>query len=372
MYLRLILHRTIMMYFKRCLFLVVAFVTSATVASLAQDGRSFKIFQFPADMIPRIDGNTDDWDMVPDGYVVGVDQLWEDSGKHPAADSENLDVQVKVGWVKGMNRLYFLYEAYVNYWDFSRPDLHNDTFELIVDGDRSGGPFIDRFHPNKEMDLWDAYFSFHGVHAQNYHIFTPAEGKDWTLAWGSQPWIKELPYANAAYNYNFKHGESGKLTLEFWITPFDYAGSEGPERAVESVLTENKDIGLSWAIIDYDNVEAEGNNGFWNLSKEHTMYGNASYSLPFKLMPLEPGLKKSVIADWTFKVVDMNRRLVAFQDVSEGEITSWRWEFGDGGTSNEQHPFHQYKDAGHYIVSLYVEGPGGIFRRSKVWDVAVK
>ncbi len=44
----------------------------------------------------------------------------------------------------------------------------------------------------------DAYFSFHGVHAQNYHIFTPALGKDWALAWGSQPWIKDLPYANAA------------------------------------------------------------------------------------------------------------------------------------------------------------------------------
>jgi hypothetical protein len=27
----------------------------------------------------------------------------------------------------------------------------------------------------------DAYFSFQSVHAQNYHIFTPAEGKDWTM-----------------------------------------------------------------------------------------------------------------------------------------------------------------------------------------------
>jgi len=60
------------------------------------------------------------------------------------------------------------------------------------------------------------------------------------LAWGSQPWIKDLPYANAAYQYNFKPGEPGKLVLEFWITPFDYAGAEGPARAVESVLTENK------------------------------------------------------------------------------------------------------------------------------------
>ena len=337
----------------------------------AQEKRSYKIFQFPPNQIPRIDGNDDDWNIVPDSYTIGMDQLWDDSGKHDKADPDNLDVKVKVGWVKGMNRLYFLYEAYDNYWDFSLPDLHNDTFELVVDGDQSGGPFIDRFHPNKDLDIMDAYFSFHGVQAQNYHIFTPAEGKDWTLVWGSQPWIKDLPYANSACKYNFKPGESGKLTLEFWITPFDYAGND-PSRAVESILTENKNVGLCWAIIDYDDVNNKNNNGFWNLSKEHTMYGNASYLLPFKLMPLEDRFKKPIEADWSFKVVDMNRRLVAFIDQSEGKINSWKWDFGDGTASEEQNPIHQYKDAGKYVVVLWVEGPAGKSRRSKVWDVAVK
>lgn len=197
-----------------------------------EERRVFKIFQFPADKIPVVNGKTDDWDIVPDSYAVGMDQLWDDSRKHARADAKNLDVKVKVGWVKGLNRLYFLYEAYDDYWDFSQPGLHNDTFELIVDADQSGGPFIDRFHPNKSLDSLDAFFSFHGVHAQNYHIFTPAVGKDWTLVWGSQPWIKELPYANAAYDFKFNPGEKGRLTLEFWIMPFDYAGPEGPSRAI--------------------------------------------------------------------------------------------------------------------------------------------
>lgn len=125
-------------------------------------------------------------------------------------------------------------------------------------------------------------------------------------------------------------GDSGRLVLEFWITPFDYAGTEGPQRVVESVLTEGKNIGLSRAVIDYDDVNKKSNNGFWNLSKEHTMYGNASFLLPFKLMPLEQRFKKPVEALWAFKVVDMNRRLVAFTDESEGKITSWNWDFGDG------------------------------------------
>lgn len=355
---------------KYFLFLLLSLLTVAQTWS--QDTRTFKIFQFPANKIPTIDGNADDWKMVPESYTVGMDQLWEDSGKHTKSDPKNLDVRVKVAWVKKSNRLYFLYEAYDDYWDFALPGLHNDTFEVIVDADQSGGPFIDRFHPNKSMvNTMDAYFSYHGVHAQNYHIFTPAEGKDWTLVWGSQPWIKELPYANAATQYHFKPGESGKMTLEFWITPFDYAGND-PKRAIESILEENKNIGLCWAIIDYDDVNKETNNGFWNLSKEHTMYGNASYSLPFKLMPLEEQFKKPITAQWTFNVVDRNRRMVAFTDQSEGQITSWKWDFGDGTTSTEQNPIHQYKEAGKYIVILNIEGPKGKSRMSKIWDVAVK
>jgi hypothetical protein len=52
-------------------------------------------------------------------------------------------------------------------------------------------------------------------------------------------------YANAACNYNFKPGESGKLALEFWITPFDYSPCDGSQSAVESVFTEDDGHPLS-------------------------------------------------------------------------------------------------------------------------------
>jgi hypothetical protein len=343
-------------------------------AALERTNVVFKIFQFPPNMIPTIDGRTNDWDIVPEEYVIGTDQLVDDTGKHPAPDPKTLDVRVRVGWVKGLNRLYFLYEAYDDYWDFSEPGLHNDTFELVVDGDLSGGPFIERFLPARNiLGTWETYFTLQGTHAQNYHIFTPAEGKDWCMVWGPAQWLKELPYANAACACNFKPGQPGRLVLEFWITPFDYAGAEGPQRAVESVLKDNKIIGLSWAVIDYDDVHSgDTNNGFWNLSRKHTMYGNADQLVAFKLMPLEPRFRKPIEAQWSFQVVDMDRRLVAFKDLSIGKITSWKWDFGDGETSTEPNPVHAYKEAGHYVVVLWVEGPEGKSRRAKVWDVAVK
>jgi hypothetical protein len=332
----------------------------------------YRVFQFPADRIPRIDGKGDDWEIVPDAYAIGMDQLRETvRGLDDRHDPKNLDVKVKVGWVKGLNHLYFLYEAYDDYWDFARPDLHNDIFEVVVDGDMSGGPFIRQMHPHPRLrSRLDTHFLFHGVHAQNYHIFTPAEGKDWAMVWGSQPWIKQLPYANAAYSYDFRPRESGKLTLEFFITPFDYAPPE-PARAIPSQLTENKVIGMSWAILDYDDEEADQYQAFWNLSHKTTMYGDASDLVEFRLMPIEPALRKPIEADWSFLVIDRGDRLVAFRDQSYGEITSWRWDFGDGQSSTERHPIHQYQEGGEFIVTLHIEGPAGKDRRTKVWDVTL-
>ncbi len=262
------------------------FPVTATLRFPEQDRRSFKVFQFPADQVPSIDGRADDWAIVPEDYVVGMDRMRDDSGHYNAPKPATLDISVRVGWVEGMNRLYVLYEAYDDYWDFSLPGMHNDIFELVVDGDRSGGPLIDRFHPIKSMDVDTAFNTFHGVQAQNYHIFTPALNKEWVFVWGCQPWIAKPPYAEAACAYDFKPGESGRLTLECYITPFDYAGRD-PSRSVKSILTEGKVIGLCWAVIDHDDVNSESKDGFWNLSREHTMYGNATYLMPFRLMPME-------------------------------------------------------------------------------------
>jgi hypothetical protein len=352
--------------------LAVGLCFGESAAALERPDVEFKIFQFPANAIPRIDGKTADWDIVPDTYAIGSDQLADTGmGKGANIDRASLDVKVKVGWVKGINQLYVLYEAYDNYWDFALAGRHNDIFELVVDGDLSGGPLIKDLHPYDKLDPMAAHFLFHGVHAQNYHIMTPHEGQDWAFVWGSQPWIKDLPWGNAAYSYDFKPGESGKLILEFWITPFDYAPPD-PARAVVSKLEENAVIGMSWSILDYDDVNKKDYEGFWNLSHKQTMYGDASDLVAFRLMPLEERFRKGIEATWQFQVLDMNRRLVAFQDMSHGNINSWKWDFGDGETSADQHPLHSYEKAGEYVVTLYIEGAAGKARHTRVRAVAVK
>lgn len=62
------------------------------------------------------------------------------------------------------------------------------------------------------------------------------------------------------------------------------------------------------------------------------------------------------VADPTFGSPPLQ---VVFTDQSIDSVNSWFWEFGDGDTSNLQHPDHEYSDPGMYSVTLKITGPGG-------------
>lgn len=50
---------------------------------------------------------------------------------------------------------------------------------------------------------------------------------------------------------------------------------------------------------------------------------------------------------------------VTFTDSSTNEPTGWTWDFGDGQTSTEQNPTHEYAEAGTYTVTLTASNDGG-------------
>ncbi|MFA6361911.1 PKD domain-containing protein [Methanoregula sp.] len=56
---------------------------------------------------------------------------------------------------------------------------------------------------------------------------------------------------------------------------------------------------------------------------------------------------------------------VEFLQYSEGTITQWLWDFGDGTTSTQEKPFHTYLHDGNYTVNLTVTGPAGTSTRSR-------
>ena len=66
------------------------------------------------------------------------------------------------------------------------------------------------------------------------------------------------------------------------------------------------------------------------------------------------------VADFTANRTNgIKQFTVEFTDNSQNIINSWAWDFGDGGTSTEQNPYHTYTSVGTYTVTLTVTGPGG-------------
>ena len=357
---------------KKELFLLFFFigVASSPGAALERPDVEYKIFQFPNTMIPRIDGCADDWTIVPDDYRIDMGEHTDEKTPGRPINKESLDDSVRVGWVQGLSRLYFCVELYDDYWcTYYR---RGDIFEPLIDADLSGGNVI----RNSQVPREDNYYKFQGIYGQNYHIYTaPGEGRDWAMIWGCQPWVKKLPWSNHAYSHMYANGESGALVLEFWITPLDYAPFD-PLKAKVSDLEEDTVIGITWTIIDYDEnndlTDIQDDNGFWSISHHRHSYDDASRCVAFRLMPLLPEFRKSIEAEWSFKIIDMDRRLVAFKDESHGDITSWLWDFDDGTTSRDQHPVHRFQNAGNKVITLKVSGPRGADKRIKVWDVHIK
>jgi len=62
---------------------------------------------------------------------------------------------------------------------------------------------------------------------------------------------------------------------------------------------------------------------------------------------------------------------VHFSDQSTGQVTGWRWDFGDGHTSITRSPQHTYEVVGSYTVSLTVSGPAGSATETKASLVTV-
>ena len=74
--------------------------------------------------------------------------------------------------------------------------------------------------------------------------------------------------------------------------------------------------------------------------------------------------------DWYF--VQSPPMQVTFSDLSIGEPTSWRWDFGDGSISTARNPSHTYMAPGKYTVTLTVTNAAGSDTEQKAGFIQVR
>jgi PKD repeat protein len=82
-------------------------------------------------------------------------------------------------------------------------------------------------------------------------------------------------------------------------------------------------------------------------------YGNGVYNLTADFQICTGNIQPyDCYADfWWWQNEDL---MVQFQDYSWPTPTTWAWDFGDGQTSAEQNPLHQFAQTGQYLVTLTI------------------
>ncbi|MDI7248336.1 MAG: PKD domain-containing protein, partial [Bacillota bacterium] len=130
--------------------------------------------------------------------------------------------------------------------------------------------------------------------------------------------------------------------------------------------------GLPWIVIDpVSGTVAPGESMDITLTFDATDLASGEYhgdlvvssddpDEPEIIIPLTFIVNSDPVAAFSYTEEEPN--YIHFEDESQdpdGTIEEWAWDFGDGATSTEQHPVHQYAKNGEYEVTLTVTDDRG-------------
>ncbi len=172
---------------------------------------------------------------------------------------------------------------------------------------------------------------------------------------------KVISLAPGSHTLTLTPGFSGSAYKEYWAVWIDWNGDKDFADSGEQVFTANGTAAVTGTFT----VPTSAPQGQTRLrvamkynaaptNCETFSYGEVEdYTLNITAATGEPS------ASFTFAASNLT---VAFSDTSPhsgGTITSWSWNFGDGGTSSAQNPSHTYAAAGTYSVTLTVGDSAG-------------
>jgi len=100
-----------------------------------------------------------------------------------------------------------------------------------------------------------------------------------------------------------------------------------------------------------------------NASTKHTYAKEGTYTVKLTIWSAYGNNTKTItnaihawnLADFSADPLEVDiAQSVTFTDKSVGDVTEWTWNFGDGNTSTEQNPVHQYAANGMFTVKLTI------------------
>ena len=254
------------------------------------EGVAYRAFQFPDHLVPAIDGDLTDWEVVDGSYAILTGRFHDLVAKAEASDSDDFAVRLMVGWNKAENRLYIAAQVRDDIHQIDRPVgsatmaiFRDDAMELFIDADHSGGQFANFTELSHEEGL-----RRNGAEANHFILAGPSPDEDFFVNFSAAAWyaLPDGPYTRAAVEFTGILGGEGVTNYEVMLVPFDRVDMNAVFQSEEHLLQEGEILGFNVEFNDLD-VHSELFDAKWSLSGQYNSYRFADRFTDLLLMPLE-------------------------------------------------------------------------------------
>lgn len=248
---------------KKCVILSTVLVSflllSGVVWAHVDIGRELYAVQFPDELIPKIDGDLSDWDIVPPAYWAESEdfsELYTES----LVDQSNLYITMKSGWNESANRLFFSMQVFDDKHRIDREDpwktWRDDDWEIWIDADHSG-PAMNAGETEEEKKRLNCAYCQHWIFA------VPELGDTWYYFGNASTWGYP-DYWNFGWSYTGEQFGESTYYYEFSTIPFSDLDYHGPEVTKFHDLEEGEIIHVGHTIGD-DDADMGPREHFWMI-----------------------------------------------------------------------------------------------------------
>ncbi|MBT6146796.1 MAG: hypothetical protein HOH74_15265 [Gemmatimonadetes bacterium] len=257
------------------------------VSASAHQGDVKFMFQFPAGLEPTLDGELDDWAIVPEVYYSRAENMFNQYGA--PLDLSDFNSFTVWGYSLATNKAYFAY------WVADDMVHNTEKWSTTTDWDHTGGQFRSF---SDESDEFVARWA--GAQGQRYDIYGPtfASGGYYVRA-HDKAWAGEPPYLE--WGGKYLKGEAGsfepaELQGEVAFVPWDDAHPDGAGASTEHQFATNQIVGIETNWGDKDSDPGAYDDAYWSIFGGIGASKNADVFGDYLLAPVEPGLPTAVTA----------------------------------------------------------------------------
>jgi hypothetical protein len=234
---------------------VLAVVLLATAAWGHQPpDRTFLAFQWPDNAIPTLDGNIQEWEIIPEVYAVTIENDLHESLYSIEVDKSDFDVRGWVAYNPNIDKLIMASRVYDDYHERDNTDpgqcmCIEDGYEMVVDGDHAGDPY--RLPVPDDATDEERQRATNSV-MQWWSIAAPPVGGRMVQSGNTGQWQHLPPYFEFTYSFDGEeHGES-TYYYEMAFYAWDDLDFNGPETSTPTDLVEGNVVGINAIWMDWD------------------------------------------------------------------------------------------------------------------------